>query len=145
MAVEHRIWRERRKGKCLSIIADKVIPDDEQRSLVKANFEARPVPQHHIGVDEPYSRTSNMDTPFLDVIARTLGDDARGNYQFQKFRTSYSPMMVPTIMRNILPIGIVGLFALLMIMLHISTDDSRVFNARPLLSRISLCPFARSP
>ena len=59
-------------------------------------------------------------------LAAAQGANAK---QAQKVRTLYGQMMMPMALRRILPVGLTGLFALLMIMLLISTDDSRIFNA----------------
>lgn len=128
-------------------VAEEIVVNPEIRAKVVANVVALPVAQHVIGVDAPYSRTNNPDTPFLDSILSTLrtemGTDtanpeadpalAKGqqhpNLVFQKFRSLYNQMMMPSLLGGILSPVLLGLFTLLMMMLLISTDDSRIFNA----------------
>nr|WP_281398081.1 hypothetical protein [Ruficoccus amylovorans] len=53
--------------------------------------------------------------------------------------------MLPVALKNILPMGLMGLFCLLMIMLLISTDDSRVFNASSTIVQDIIMPFRKKP
>ena len=61
----------------------------------------------------------------------------------QKVRTLYGQMMLPVTLRQVLPTGVVGLFALLMLMLLISTDDSRIFNASSTWVQDVVLPFLK--
>lgn len=133
-------------------VAAEIVANPEVRAKVVANVAALPVAQHVIGVDAPYSRTNNPDTPFLDSVLTTLrteldaenhgpggeasatsGSNAHGgqnpNFVFQKFRSLYNQMMMPTLLGGLFSPVLMGLFTLLMMMLLISTDDSRIFNA----------------
>ncbi|CAM2870788.1 sodium:solute symporter family transporter [Rariglobus hedericola] len=110
-------------------VAAEAVVDPALRARLDANIAALPVAQHQIGVDAPLSRQDNIDTPYLQTARETLGNTPEGNVQFQKFRTLYQQMMLPVAIKNLLPVGLMGLFCLLMIMLMLSTDDSRVFNA----------------
>lgn len=53
-------------------------------------------------------------------------------------------MMMPTMMGKILPVGVMGLFCVLMVMLLVSTDDSRIFNAADASFRIWSCLFSKN-
>jgi Na+/proline symporter len=133
-------------------VAAEIVANPEVRAKVVANVAALPVAQHVIGVDAPYSRTNNPDTPFLDSVLTTLrteldaenhgpggqasatsGSNTHGgqnpNFVFQKFRSLYNQMMMPTLLGGLFSPLLMGLFTLLMMMLLISTDDSRIFNA----------------
>ena len=110
-------------------VAEEAVADPALRARLGANIAAIPVQRHQIGVDAPLSRQNNIDTPYLQTARETLGGTPEGNVQFQKFRTLYQQMMLPVAIKNLLPVGLIGLFCLLMIMLMLSTDDSRVFNA----------------
>ncbi len=129
-------------------VAREIVVNPELRAKVVANVAALPAAQHVIGVDAPYSRTNNPDTPFLDSVLSTLRtelgtpavqatgektQDAKNsenpNFIFQKFRSLYNQMMMPTLLGGLFSPVLMGLFTLLMMMLLISTDDSRIFNA----------------
>ncbi|MEI3004169.1 MAG: hypothetical protein V8T87_06045 [Victivallales bacterium] len=57
-----------------------------------------------------------------DIITK----QENGNATYQGFRTLYYQMMMPVVLRNILPGFMIGLIVLLMIMLMLSTDDSHI-------------------
>ncbi len=71
-------------------------------------------------------------------LAAIQGANAK---QAQKVRTLYGQMMLPVTLRQVLPPGVIGLFALLMLMLLISTDDSRIFNASSTWVQDVILPF----
>ncbi|MBO5723124.1 MAG: sodium:panthothenate symporter, partial [Lentisphaeria bacterium] len=55
----------------------------------------------------------------------------------------YYQLMLPVTMRNIMPKGMMGLFCLLMILLMISTDDTRIFSAAITISQDVILPFRK--
>ncbi|PTX93928.1 sodium:panthothenate symporter [Spartobacteria bacterium LR76] len=126
-------------------VAEEAVLDPETRSSLDARLSAIPVQRHEIGVDAPLSREQNNDTPFMTAAHETLAGTPEGNLQFQKFRTLYHQMMLPVALHNILPIGLMGLFCLLVIMLMLSTDDSRVFNASSTIVQDVIMPFRKTP
>ncbi len=129
----------------VSKIADETIPNQELRNKIISDIAAIPAAKHTIGVDKPYSRKHNPDTKYLEVAHKNLPQTPEGSTQFQKFRTLYYQMMAPTLLRTKLPVGIMGLFILLMVMLMISTDDSRIFNASSTLIQDVVMPFRKKP
>ena len=110
-------------------VAEESVADPALRARLDTDVAAIPVLHHRIGIDAPLSSQDNIDTPYMDTARQTLGSTPEGNRQFQKFRTLYHQMMLPVALKNLLPVGLMGLFCLLMVMLMLSTDDSRVFNA----------------
>ena len=147
-------------------IADEAVPDAAVRDGIAAALDALP-PRL---MDEPLSQLKNNDTPYIDAtrdvinaniperfqaeaaavaagerdpspeLAAIQGANAK---QAQKVRTLYGQMMMPVALRQILPTGVIGLFALLMIMLLISTDDSRIFNASSTWVQDVVLPFLK--
>ena len=126
----------------------------------------------YLEVNMPLSQLKNNDTPYIDAardvinanIPENLREEAeavkRGEKtpspelaavqganakQAQKVRTLYGQMMMPVALRQILPTGVIGLFALLMLMLLISTDDSRIFNASSTWVQDVILPFFKKP
>lgn len=79
--------------------------------------------------DQPLSQQDNLDTVYQNTVRYSLGNTPTGRKQYQQFRSLYNQMMMPLVITNIFPTGLLGLFCLLLIMLLISTDDSRIFNA----------------
>ena len=128
-----------------SEISSEVVTDQLTLAKLQGDFAMIPVQRHEIGVDAPLSRNNGLDTVYMDTAMGNLEGSPTGNYQFQKFRTLYHQMMLPVALRNMLPVGLMGLFCLLMIMLLISTDDSRVFNASSTIVQDIILPFRKKP
>ncbi|QYY37461.1 hypothetical protein [Ruficoccus sp. ZRK36] len=126
-------------------ITEKVIEDDSLRGELDARIAALPEQHHVIGMDPPLSQKSNLDTVYFDTAHEVLGDSADGNRQFQQYRTQYFQMMMPVALRQIFPIGLTGLFCLLMLMLMLSTDDSRIFNSSASIVQDVILPNLKRP
>jgi len=129
------------------IIAE-VVESPVTQSRIVANVSALPVAKHVIDVDPSYSRKLNPDTPFMDVTYNTLkgemteGSDA--NETFQKYRSLYNQMIMPILLGKLFPPVLMGLFALLMVMLLLSTDDSRIFNASSTIIQDIIVPLKKN-
>lgn len=127
------------------IVAAEAVTSPATRATLDARIAAI-APQHHeIGVSPPLSRIDNLDTAYLNAARETLGKDGAGNREFQKYRTLYHQMMMPVVLRNMLPAGLMGLFCLLMIMLMLSTDSSRIFNASSTIVQDIVQPLLKTP
>ncbi|MFT6234936.1 MAG: Na+/proline symporter [Lentimonas sp.] len=126
-------------------VALEAVPDAELRASLEYDLAQLPVQRQQIGVDAPLSQDHNTDTPYINAAHDSLSGTPEGNQQFQKFRTLYHQMMLPVALKNLLPTGLLGLFLLLMIMLLISTDDSRVFNASSTIVQDIILPFIKKP
>ena len=143
-------------------VAAEVVARPEIRAKIAEKVAAIPVASHVIGQDPPYSQKNNPDTPYLDAVLTTLraempnNDDsaaaAKGenvakhenpNFVFQKFRSLYNQMMMPTLLGGLFSPLLMGLFTLLMVMLLISTDDSRIFNASSTIIQDIVVPIRR--
>jgi Na+/proline symporter len=126
-------------------VAEEVVTDNAARQTLENKLAEIPVQEHEIGLDKPLSRVENLDTPYLKAASDVFGQEAEGNFLFQKFRTLYHQMMMPIALRNMLPIGLKGIFALLMIMALISTDNSRIFNSSATIIQDVVMPFRKTP
>ncbi|MBO4513679.1 MAG: hypothetical protein J5746_13025 [Victivallales bacterium] len=120
---------------------DQVMDNRVQYEQICQRIDSIPDIVHVQGRDAPLSQESNLDTLYLNEIKQTIPDTPKGRLQFQKCRTLYYQMMMPMVCRRIFPIGMVGLFCLLMIMLLLSTDDSRIFNATGCIVQDMILPF----
>ena len=149
-------------------VAEEAVPDSAVREDIARALDALP-PRL---LDEPLSQLKNNDTAYIDAardainanvpetlraeaeavragerdpspeLAAVQGENAK---QAQKLRTLYGQMMMPVTLRQILPPGVIGLFALLMLMLLVSTDDSHIFNASSTWVQDVVLPFMRKP
>ena len=126
-------------------IAEELVPDPKVRATLETKIAAIPEQHHKIGVDKPLSNTNNLDTPYLNAVADTLGHDSDGNYLFQKFRTLYHQMMMSVTLRHMLPVGMAGIFCLLMVMIMLATDDSRIFNSSSTIIQDVVVPLCKNP
>ena len=127
-------------------IANDVVDNSQLRQEVLSSIREVPVQAHRIDPDHPLSQEKNIDTVYLDASHRVLeqhGGD--GNKIFQKFRTLYYQLMTPVTLRNMLPAGMLGLFCLLMVLLMISTDDSRIFSAAITIGQDVVLPLCKRP
>ena len=125
--------------------AAETIADPKILADIERDIAAIPPARHTIGTDQPYSRTHNPDIDYLNTVHKHLSNSPEGNTLFQQFRTLYYQMMAPMVLRAQLPIGIMGLFILLMLMLLLATDNSRVFNAAATLIQDVVMPLRKSP
>lgn len=146
--------------------------DPHLREVVKAAVADVPAQMHEIGVDPPLSQDRNLDTAFLDVIHGALKDDARdrktaeldaagvvgearekalidaegkANDAFQRCRTLYYQQNLSVTMRALLPPGLFGLFALLLFLAMLSTDDTRIYSAALTLAQDVVLPLKKKP
>lgn len=126
-------------------VAAETIGSDAQRRQVVDAITAMPEQRHIIGEDRPLSRKDNLDTGVFRKVQEVVGQNGDGNFQLQRFRTLYQQMMLPVVLRETLPIGLLGLLALLMIMLVLSTDDSRIFNASATILQDVIMPLRKEP
>ena len=149
-------------------VAAETVPDPAVRGRIAAALDALPARLQ----DGPLSQLRNNDTPYIDAardiinanVPDALRDEAdavaagdrapspelatvqgANAKQAQKLRTLYGQMMMPVVLRQILPTCVIGLFGLLMLMLLVSTDDSRIFNAAATWIQDVVLPFRKTP
>lgn len=122
-------------------VVNEVVHDGKLCEKICADILAIPDVGHRIGGDQPLSQNRNLDTRYFDVVRSSLGDSPDGRFQFQQFRTLYQQMMMPSVLGRIFPVGMLGLFCLLMIMLLVSTDNTRIFNAAGCIVQDMILPF----
>lgn len=121
-------------------VLEEAVPDEAVRSKVMAKIRKIPGAVTPETRERPMSQQNNLDTPYFNTVRDTLGDTPEARYQFQKYRSLYLQMMMPAVVGKIFPAGMLGLFCLLMVMLLISTDDSRIFNASSTLMQDVVLP-----
>ncbi len=128
-------------------IAGEIIPDPQIRQEIIAGARAIPVHNHVIGQDAPLSLKKNLDTPYLDVVSRTIGAHKRSdlNGRIPEFATLFHQLMLPAALRKLLPPGLMGLFCMLVLLMIISTDDSRIYSSSMTLSQDLILPMLKKP
>ena len=126
-------------------ISNEIIPDREMKETLQARTAAIPEQRHIIGKDKPLSEKQNLDTPYINVAMETLGNTPEGKAKFQEFRTLYNQLRLPIAIRHILPGSLIGIFILLMLMLMVSTDDSRIFSSALTIVQDIIVPLRKAP
>jgi len=133
------------RSEMCSRIAKEIIPDQEtRRDLIKGTASI-PEQVHIIGKDKPLSEAQNLDTVYLKTAYETLGKTPEGNAKFQEFQTLYNQLRLPVAIRHILPGALIGIFILLMLMLMVSTDDSRIFSSAMTIVQDIILPLRKTP
>lgn len=126
-------------------LADKVlaetVPSLEQRQAIMDKIRTLPAEKRNFGI--PLSQSKNLDTPYYQTVYDTIGHTPEGRLQYQKFRSLFQQMLMPSLLSRIFPTGMIGLFCLLAVMLLVSTDDSRIFNSSSTLMQDVILPFFR--
>ena len=126
-----------------SRVAEEVVADESRRQRLVERIAALPPPSHAAGVDAPLSQGNNLDTPYLAAAREALEGAEGGNKRVQEFNTLYHQLMLPVTMRHILPAGLAGLFCLLVVLMMISTDNSRIFAASQTIAQDVILPFKK--
>ncbi|MBO4619990.1 MAG: hypothetical protein J5654_07755 [Victivallales bacterium] len=76
-----------------------------------------------------------------DTIRKKTGE---ANKNTQEYSTLYRQQMLAAAMRNLLPMGLTGLFCLLMVLMMVSTDDSRMYSAALTITQDVILPFKKN-
>jgi len=126
-------------------IANEILPAGQTRQEIVQSTAGIPEQRHLIGKDQPLSEKQNPDTVYLQTVHETLGRSPEGNAKFQEFRTLYNQLRLSVAIRHILPGYLIGIFILLMLMLMVSTDDSRVFSSAMTIVQDIILPLRKTP
>lgn len=126
-------------------VAKEIIADPEIRQKIIMKTEAIPAHHHMIGVDKPLSMKENLDTPYLNAIAQVSQENPEADIKGKvpEFKILFHQLMLPSVLRKILPEGMMGLFCMLVILMIISTDDSRIYSASLTLSQDLILPLLK--
>ncbi len=139
-ATAHNIRQELSRA----VIAD-IIPDSAQAAKINSAIAAIPAePQ----VIEKISLKNNYDTPYMTTVKNAMNKeigDSEGNAKFQEYRTLFHQMMFPVAMREVLPEWLMAVLCLLLIMLMVSTDDSKMFSSSLTITQDIVIPLYGKP
>lgn len=95
------------------------------------------------------SREHSLDTRYHEqvrsALRENLAEEERGEKLAQNFRSLYGQQMLPLIMRRHFPAAITALVIMLMILLMVSTDDTRIFDSSCSFVQDFILPFFKKP
>ena len=86
-------------------VLQEAVPDAAVREKVLAEIRKIPAAVTPEMFQAPMSQQQNLDTPYFNTVRDTLGDTPEGRYQFQKYRSLYQQMMMPSVVSKIFPVG----------------------------------------
>ncbi|MBQ9338268.1 MAG: sodium:panthothenate symporter [Lentisphaeria bacterium] len=90
------------------------------------------------------TQSPSLDKPYKDISAEVLTKhDLRG--KIGNYNTIYGQMLVPIAMREMLPIGVTGIFCAIMIFLLVSTDTTYMHSWGSILVQDLILPFRKEP
>ncbi len=122
-------------------VAQDIVKDSKVQQQMLAAFAAIPEHSHVPASGKPLSKKSNLETPYIEAAKNVLASVPGGQGKVQEFRSLYHQQMVSVTMRHLLGTGMLGLFALLMIMAMVSTDDSYIFSSAQTIAQDLILPF----
>ncbi len=126
-------------------IAEEVVQDAPLRRELVTQLGAIGEQKHQIGIDPPLSQKQNLDTPYIDTAGEVLSKSDNGKQLFQEFRTLYRQLMFPMAIRNLFPGWLLCIFSLMMLLMMVSTDDSRIFKIASMMAQDLVLPFRKKP
>jgi len=125
-------------------VSGEVFKDAPLQHEIEKKIAALPSPVRRPGIDKPLSQNDNPDTVYVNEVRNIVENHQNNGFQFQEFRTLYYQMLTPIAMKHVLPPVLIGLFTLMMLMLMLSTDDSRIFNSSSTIMQDIILPLRKS-
>ena len=125
-------------------VAEELVTDPAERAELIKSVEAIPEHKHTKGIDAPYSRKNSPDEAYFKTAQEQFGLDGEGSSKTQQFKTLFRQQILPAAFRHILPIGMMGLFCMMILLFILSTDDSRIFCASSTLVQDCIVPFYKN-
>ncbi|MCQ2380637.1 MAG: hypothetical protein MJ025_06940 [Victivallaceae bacterium] len=136
MAIRHNITAK---------VTEEIATPAERAAILKKVDEIGPI-RHEIGKDEKISQKKTLDHPVFEAAHDVFGreDDGAGNTKAAKFQTPFVQMLLPSAMRQILPVGMIGLFCLMIVLFIVSTDDQRIYGSVTTFVQDCIVPFMKA-
>lgn len=113
----------------------------QERAMIDEKVKNLPPNIHEIGKDAPLSNRNTLDDKVFAEAESVFGKDAVGSSKTKQFQTLFRQMMLPFAMRKMLPVGLIGLFCLMIVLFIISTDDQRIYGSVTTFVQDCIVPF----
>jgi len=132
--------RETRISLTKQIVEEKHSDSTVRQKLISA-VEA--IPEQKRDFENPLSLKDNIDTEYFNTVQNIFikeKGESKGNAAYLEFRSLFNQMLLPVALRHLLPETLLALMCLLMVMLMLSTDDSRIFSSARTLAQDVILP-----
>ena len=128
-------------------VADEIVVNPKAKKAISDRAAAMQLPKQT--TQQRLQRENNYETQFMtatrEELLKNMNSDGEANQLFQQFRSLYNQNMLPVAMKNMMPPVLLALFVLLMIMLMVSTDDSRIFASAATIVQDIIVPLRKTP
>ena len=128
-------------------VADEIVSNSKAKQAITEHAMALKVPEKT--AQPRLERENNYETRFLNAtrqeLLKNMDVEGEANQLFQQFRSLYNQNMLPVALKNMMPPVMLALFVLLMIMLMVSTDDSRIFASAATIVQDIIVPLRKTP
>ncbi|MBE6379593.1 MAG: sodium:panthothenate symporter [Lentisphaerae bacterium] len=122
-----------------------IVDDPATGQAMIAAFQAIPQHQHVPGTSPRLSKEKNLETPYYEAAAQVLTEHNADKSKVKEFESLYKQQMASVTMRHLLGAGLLGLFALLMMLAMVSTDTSYIFSSSQTITQDLILPFFKKP
>ena len=126
-------------------VVEDVVSDPVKAAKINETVAKLPVEPQKL---EKLSLKKNYDTTYMDTVKTAMNQEigtGEGNAKFQEYRTLFHQMMFPVTMRKVLPEWLMAVLCLLLIMLMVSTDDSKMFSSSLTITQDIIIPLYGKP
>ena len=124
--------------------AEELVKNPKELAVLMEKVKAIPEHKHEKGIDKPYSRKNSPDEVYFKTAQAQFGMDGEGSSKTQQFKTLFRQLLLPATFRHMLPVGLTGLFCMLILLFILSTDDSRIFCASSTIVQDCVVPFYKN-
>ena len=90
------------------------------------------------------SQSHNPDKLYTDLVSGAVAESGWNPKGAQKFRTIYHQMLLPSALKHMLPVGILGLFCAMMVFMMVSTDTTYMHSWGAILLQDLYLPWSRT-
>ncbi len=124
-------------------VIQEILPNKTLHKYFAEAIAAVPERHHLIGQDAPLSQKVNLDTPHIQAVEKVMEQQGISKAKAQEFSTLYHQLMLPFALRHMLPMGLFGLFALMMVLMMLSTDDTRIYCSGSTIAQDVILPLLK--
>lgn len=123
-----------------------ILPEKEYAGVrAKLQEQYKNIPEQKKEVSQLTVKDKTAVDPYVAATRKELADVPGGKKSAQTFETIYNQMSVSLALRDILPIGITGIFCAMMIFLMVSTDTTYMHSWGTIVVQDFVVPLRKKP